>query len=139
MIAITVIALSLLILPIVPIFRSIFTQRDSHCQSLQLESQTPINSLRELYHAVSDIGDWVGLCWNLDVGEGIMDSLKHSDYVTSETKKRNCLQAYWNSGEAIWETVIRAVAEKPIKNIRVAKRIANIHKILYSCANRDEL
>lgn len=140
MIAITVVALSLLILPNVPIFRSIlFLQKYSHCQSLQLESQTPVNSFRELYHAVSDIEDWVGLCWNLDVDEGIMDRLKHSDSDTSETKKQDCLQAYWNSGEAIWETVIHAVADKPIGNIRVAKMIADIHKIVYSCANRDEL
>ena len=83
--------------------------------------------------------DCVGLCWNLDVGEGIMDHLKHSDYVTPETKKRDCLQAYWKSGDVTWETVIHAIVDKPIGNIRLAKRIADDYKILYSCANRDEL
>ena len=81
----------------------------------------------------------MGLCWNLEVDEGIMDHLKHADYVTPESRKRDCLLAYWKSGSATWEMVIRAVADKPIRNIKVAKEIADVYKILYSCANKDEL
>ena len=69
---------------------------------------------------MADVGDWVGLCWNLEVDEGIMDHLKHADYVTPESRKRDCLLAYWKSGSATWE-------------------IADAYKILYSCANKDEL
>ena len=81
----------------------------------------------------------MGLCWNLDVDEGIMDRLKHADYVTPESKKRDCLQAYLNSGRATWEMVIRAVTDKPVRNMKIAKKIADDYEILYSCANKDEL
>ena len=115
------------------------TETATHCQTLHMKSKTPINSFKELYHAVANVGDWKGLCLNLDVDEAVMDSLKHSDYVRPESKKHDCLQAYWKTGETNWETVIQAVADYPIMNVKLAKTIANNHKIMYTCATRDEL
>ena len=77
-------------------------------------------------------------CWNLEVDEAIINSLKYSDYVRPESKKQDCLQAYWNTGEANWETVIHAIAEYPIKNFKLAKQIAKKHKIAYTCTIRED-
>lgn len=110
-----------------------------YCQTLHMKSRTPINTFVELYRAVADVGDWEGLCLNLDVDEAAMDILKHSQSSTHESKKRECLKAYWKTGEAIWETVIQAVALYPITNIRLAKEIANGHSIAYTCGRSVEL
>lgn len=120
-------------------FSSIFTDTAIHCQTLHMNTKTPVNSFKELFHAVANIGDWEGLCWNLDVDEATINRLKYSDYVRPESKKQDCLQAYWNSGEANWETVIHAVAGYPIKNVKLAKKIAKRHKIKYICTTREDI
>ena len=114
------------------------TDTATHCETLHMKSNTPIRSFREIYRSVANVGDWEGLCLNLDVDEAVMDSLRHSNYARPESKKHDCLQAYWKTGETNWESVIRAVAEYPIMNIKLAKRIASNHRILYTCATRDE-
>ena len=111
----------------------------AYCQTLHMKSKTPISRFNKLYHAVANVGDWEGLCLNLDVDEAKMDHLKHSNFVGPESKKRDCLKAYWNTGEAIWETVIQAVAAYPITNVELAKKIANSHNISYTCGTSDGL
>ena len=78
-----------------------------------LECNDEIESIQDLLQAVKDIGDWKGLCTTLGVEEGVMTS--------PETKKQDCLTAYWNNGEATWTEVVRAVADN---NKRIAKKIA---------------
>ena len=119
-------------------FGSIFSDTTVHCQILHTNTKTPVNSFKELFHALAKIGDWEGLCWNLEVDEATINSLKYSDYVRPESKKQDCLQAYWNTGEANWETVIHAIAEYPIKNFKLAKQIAKKHKIAYTCTIRED-
>ena len=90
---------------------------------------TEVESLHELYQAVKDIGDWKGLCLNLKVNDAKMNSLDFSPKPI-EWKKLECLKAYFDTGEATWEDVVRAVREHPIYNNRVAKQIAKryLHK-----------
>ena len=114
-----------------------FSVVPTRCQMLHMKSKTQINTFNELYHAVAKVGNWKGLCLNLAVDDAKMDELKHSDLVT-ESKKQDCLQTYWNTNEAIWETVIQAVATYPISNIKLAIRIANSHNIAYTCVTSDE-
>jgi plasmid maintenance system antidote protein VapI len=85
-----------------------------------------------------EIGNWRGLCTNLGVDEGVMDALIHST-ATVDAKKADCLQAYFNSGEATWSDVVKAVAMHPIRNKRVAKRIAKAHGLSYEVIVKDEL
>jgi hypothetical protein len=82
--------------------------------------------LNDLIQAVKEIGNWRGLCTNLGVDEGVMDTLIHSP-ATVDAKKADCLQAYFNGGEAKWSTVVKAVSMHPISNKRVAKWIAKAH------------
>ena len=51
-----------------------------------------------------------------------MNALRHSDKEI-EVKKEECLRAYYNSGEAYWEEVIRALIKHPINNKRLGKEI----------------
>lgn len=97
-----------------------------------------IQKLNDLIQAVQEIGDWQGLCTNLGVNEGKIDSLIHST-ATVDTKKAGCLRAYFNGGEAKWSNVIKAVAMHPINNIRVAKQIAEDHGLSYNNVMKDEL
>ena len=82
---------------------------------------------------MQEIGDWKGLCFNLNVNDAKMNALDFGQQ-PPEWKKQECLKAYFDTGEATWEEVIRAVSDYPISNKRVAKEIADkyIHK-------RDEL
>ena len=57
-----------------------------------------------------------------------MNTLKHSTY-HEETKMAECLQAYFDNGEATWSQVVRAVAMHPIKDKRLARKIANDHNV----------
>ena len=85
-------------------------------------------SFNDLYHELADIGDWHGLCLALNVDEGIIDQLRNSEQQVEE-RKRECLRAYRNSGEATWEGVIAAIAKHPISNCRVANKIARKYTI----------
>ena len=97
-----------------------------------------IKKVKDLIQAVKEIGNWRGLCTNLDVNEGVMDSLQHSSD-TVDAKKAGCLRAYFNSGEAKWSDVVKAVAMDPINNKRVAKQIAKAHGLHYEAIVKDEL
>ena len=91
--------------------------------------------MNDLIQAVKDIGDWRSLCMNLGVSEGEMDNIIHND----GTKKIDCLQAYWNGGDAKWSDVVRAVAMSPINNKRVAKEIAKDHGLDYNEIVKDKV
>ena len=72
---------------------------------------------------MAKIGNWRGLCMNLNVDMGTIDSIRWSGD-TEVTKKESCLKSFFNSGNATWEAVIKALIEHPIENKRVAKEIA---------------
>ena len=98
------------------------------------QTGTEIEKIQDLYDAVSDIGKWWGVCSNLYVNEGVMDMLEHSTD-SSEKKKRDCLQAFYYSGDATWEKVVNAVAKSPINNKKLADEIARKYIIIL----KDEL
>jgi plasmid maintenance system antidote protein VapI len=98
--------------------------------TLDNEIQKP----NDLIQAVKEIGDWQGLCTNLGVDEGVIDTLINSP-VTVDTKKADCLRAYFKTGEAKWSNVVKAVAMHPISNKRVTKQIAKAHGLNYTCNN----
>ena len=97
-----------------------------------------IQKLNDLIQAVKEIGNWKGLCTNLDVSQGKIDALIHST-ATVDAKKAACLQAYFNGGKVKWSEVVKAVAMYPINNIRVAKQIAEAHGLNYNNIVKDEL
>ena len=89
---------------------------------------TPIESRMELHEALTDIGDWYTLCFNLGVSEATLTTLHDSikDYTMSlQKRKRQCLDAFFDHGgyDVSWEQVIRAVSEYPISNKRLAQNI----------------
>ena len=95
-----------------------------------------IRKPNDLIQAVKDVGDWKGLCRNLDVDEGTMDILiKNPNSGPPDELKAECLTVYFNSGKATWSKVVEAVANYPIKNIRLAKKIANDHNIPFNDKN----
>ena len=96
-----------------------------------------VDNFLELIQAVNAIGDWRGLCMNLQVTEGVINRLEHSR-IHDEDKKRDCLQAYFDTGEANWTEVVRAVMMSPIANMRIAKQIAKNHGVNYNKV-KDEL
>ena len=100
---------------------------DQFC-SLQeaLKSHSSIDDYRILHRSLETIGDWWNLCDNLEVDEGTMNTLYNS-HGQPEVKKRQCLKAYVDSGEASWEEVVIAVARSPFKNKVLAKSIAKRH------------
>ena len=102
---------------------------DGHHSHIQGEFRcTEIDDFKELYQQVSEIGDWYGLCLNLGVSDTKMNELKHSNERIEE-KKRECLRAYFDAGEAYWEEVARAVIKHPVSNKRVAKTIIRQQKL----------
>ena len=93
--------------------------------------------MNDLIQAVKDIGDWRGLCTNLGVNDGVIETLVHS--TTSVDKKADCLRAYFNDGKANWADVVKAVAMYPINNRRVARQIANTYGLNYDSIVKEEL
>ena len=87
-----------------------------------------ITSLTDMVSATSDIGNWEGLCVNLRVNSGVMNELRYS-HEAVDIKKIRCLETYFNTGEAIWEDLLRAVSAYPINNQKVAKEIARKYGI----------
>ena len=57
-----------------------------------------------------------------------MNMLKYTES-DNRVKKRECLEAYWNNGEAYWEDVVRAINSPQIMNKRVAKDIVERYKL----------
>lgn len=106
--------------------------------STRSDGRHPINRLKDLTSAVQDIGDWEGLCINLEVAESVMSELRYTAGPGSR-KKLRCLHAYFNTGESTWEELIHAVIEHPIGNKRVAKKIANEQGIDLNALIKDEL
>ena len=94
--------------------------------------------MNSLIQAVKDIGNWHGLCTNLGVSEGVIDTLIYST-ATVDIKKADCLRAYFNGGEANWSDVVKAVTMHPISNKRVAKQIAETHGLAYDKVTKEEL
>ena len=106
---------------------SIFS-RDHHIHGDITLRCTEIKDFNQLYHTIAEIGDWVGLCSNLGVNDAKMNKLKHSS-VQNEDKKRECLQAYFDTGEAYWEEVVRALVIYPINNKRLASKIVEQYQL----------
>lgn len=88
-----------------------------------MEDSTIIQDSYELQRAVVEIGNWQGLCENLKVDRGTMNRLQYS-YEHQEYKKSDCLNSYFNQGDAVWEEVILAVAQAPLNNVGLARNIA---------------
>lgn len=65
---------------------------------------------------------------NLDVNQGKMDTLIHSPDI-ADIKKLECLQTYFDQGDANWNQVVRAVAMYPVNKKLIAKNIAKAHGI----------
>lgn len=92
-------------------------------------TNTEIKDFHELYDAVQEIGNWKDLCHNLKVNDAVMNALEFDPQHAIENK-RVCLRAYFDTGEATWEDVVKAVEKYPFFNKRVGKQIASkyIHK-----------
>ena len=96
----------------------------------------------ELMRAVADIGNWLGLCQSLKIVKNTIEELKFSEKHL-KYKKSDCLDAYFNKGEAAWEDVVLAVAQYPVNEVELARNIAHrylhepnlaiILKMLQSC------
>jgi len=86
-----------------------------------------ISKTQELEMAVAEIGDWESLCENLGVPNPVMMRLRFSNKQDGR-KKRECLQAYIDLGEACWEEVVKVVANDPFYNKRLAYEIASKYK-----------
>ena len=89
---------------------------------------TEIKDFLELYHAVAEVGNWEGLCYNLEVNEARMSELRNSNELV-DAKKRECLKAYFDSGEAYWENVVKALVRYPVGNRKVANEIVEKYKL----------
>ena len=89
-----------------------------------------ISEFNELYQELTEIGDWDGLCMNLQVDMAVQNSLRMSDG-RIEDKKRECLRAYFYGGSATWEGVIAAILQHPINKRKIAKGIAERHGIQF--------
>ena len=98
--------------------------------SVSSQNTHTVESVQDLVKMLSDIGNWEALCTNLGVRQAVMSELVHSP-LDSKSKKKRCLESYFNSGHAHWEEVITAVVGPGIFNERVAKKIANKYLIDY--------
>ena len=96
-----------------------FTGISNHGEA---EKDARINSFNDMFQAVASVGDWRGLCMNLGVSESTLDTLKYSTE-RDIAKKRNCLEACFNTGEATWEKLANTVEQFPINNKRLAQSI----------------
>ncbi len=87
----------------------------------------PIKGISDLIEATEGVGDWNSLCMELGVSESVLDELKHSQKQSS-TCKRECLEDYLKNHVGDWKEVVRVIAtRRPIKNIKVACKIAKKH------------
>ena len=74
---------------------------------------------------ILEIGRAYAITWKC---EAVMDLLRHSELETS-IKKERCLSAYFDSGEARWDHVVKVVCNPPINKIKLGKEIAKRHKV----------
>ena len=58
-----------------------------------------------------------------------MEELRYSSNLRNEEKMQECLQTYFNTGEAYWEKVVLALIRYPIINSRIANRIVKEHNL----------
>lgn len=79
---------------------------------------------------MAEIGDWETLCENLNVPKSVVKNLL-SESMEIGKKRRKCLEAYLNLGNACWETVVRVVADHPFDNKMLAKKIAAKYGVDY--------
>ena len=98
----------------------------------------PIKTKQELEIAVAEIGQWEALCGHLGAPEAVLSELRDSEMGTRKKKSR-CLEAYYNTGKACWEQVVKVVAEFPIQKKKISEQIAHAHDINYSSVVKDEL
>ena len=91
-----------------------------------------ISKTQELEKAVAEIGNWKSLCEYLEVPKPVINRLLFSSE-QDERKKSECLEAYFNSGKACWEDVVKVVANYPFYNKKLAMEIAAKHGV------KDEL
>ena len=89
-----------------------------------------ISKSQELERAVAEVGNWESLCDQLEVPKAVLNDLRFAN-MENIVKKNRCLEAYINTGNACWETVVRVVASHPIQNPRVAMEIAAEHGLDY--------
>ena len=75
---------------------------------------------------MAKIGDWKSLCECLEVPEEVINKIFHSNEQV-ERKKSECLEAYFDSGKACWEKVVKVVADYPFHNKRLANEIASTY------------
>ena len=99
---------------------------------------TSISKKQELEKAVAEIGDWEALCEHLGTPQTKLKELRFST-MDIRTKKSRCLEAYLDTEKACWEHVVKVVAEYPIENKRLAKKIADTPDIDYSGIVKEEL
>ena len=99
---------------------------------------TSISTKQELEKAVAKIGDWEALCEHLGAPQTKLQELRFST-IDTRTKKSRCLEAYLDTGKACWEHVVKVVAEYPIENKRLAKKIADTLGIDYLAIVKEEL
>ena len=109
---------------------TVYTIIIDYCIARQLISLDfhEIAEFHDLYQAVAEVGNWRGLCMNLNVDMGTIDSIRRSGE-TEDTKKELCLGSFFDAGNATWEAVIQALVEYPVKNTRVARKIAEKQQI----------
>ena len=91
-----------------------------------------ISKTQELEKAVAEIGDWETLCDYLEVPKSVINRLRFSNK-QDQRKKSECLEAYFKSGKACWEDIVKVVADHPFNNKILAKRIASTYGV------KDEL
>ena len=84
---------------------------------------TIIQYSSQLHQAVVEIGNWRGLCENLKINRGTIEKLKYSSD-PPEYKISDCLTAYFDKGEAVWEELIIAIAQPPLGKGDLARKIA---------------
>ena len=97
-----------------------------------------ISKSQELERAVEEVGNWESLCGHLEVPRAVLSDLRFAN-MEGIMKKKRCLEAYFDTGKACWETVVQVVASHPIRNPRVAMEIAAAHGLDYHSIVKDEL
>ena len=77
---------------------------------------------------MKEVGDWQGLCLNLNIESHVREQIKFSSQ-QDVTKKHDCLEAFIKSGRASWSKVVEAVQKFPISNGKLAAEIAKKHNV----------
>ena len=75
---------------------------------------------------MANISDWETLSENLGVPKPVINRCR-LDNIDSGRKRRQCLEAYIDLGNACWETVVQVLADYPFYKKRLAKEIADYY------------